>query len=152
MSDPRPDNAVSEPREFPPVSKPRSGWLRTLLYVVIFASGCIVGAGTTVIAIRNSALFAVHHPAKMPSKIAARMTKVLSLSDEQAREVEAILRERQSAIQDIRREFQPRIEMELDRLEEQISAVLDEKQRENWQERFEYLRHTWVPAPPPAAE
>lgn len=152
MSDPGPETARVEPSEIPIASKRRCSWLRLVLYLVIFASGCVVGAGVTVIVVRNGALFAVHHPEEMPSRIAARMARALSLDDEQTREVECILRERQSALQDIRREFQPQVENELDRLEEQVSAVLNDQQRENWRDRFDYLRRTWVPAPPPSTE
>jgi len=122
-----------------------------ILCLVIFASGITVGIGGTLIVLRRSAIYAVHHPEEMPALIAARMERTLSLSEEQRRQVESILRERQETLQGIRREFQPQVESVLDRLEEQVSAVLDEEQRARWQRRFDTLRRTWVPKPPPPA-
>jgi hypothetical protein len=48
----------------------------------------------------------------------------------------------------IRRDVQPRVVAELDRLEEQIAAVLDQGQREQWHQVFEQLRKTWIPLLP----
>ncbi|MHB8900235.1 MAG: hypothetical protein ACYC6Y_15910 [Thermoguttaceae bacterium] len=128
----------------------RSGsWLRLFLYLVIFVSGGLVGAGGGLLIIRSGALFAVHHPEAMPARIVDRIDSSLSLSDPQRRQVESILRERQRAIQEIRVEFQPRVEEELDRLEADVSAVLDPVQREKWQRRIDYLRRTWLPPLPP---
>ncbi|MBN2476509.1 MAG: hypothetical protein JXB62_17980 [Pirellulales bacterium] len=132
-----------------PAAPPRRrAWVRLLLSLAIFVSGVVVGAGGTLIVVRNRVLHAVHHPEDMPAVIAARLRRTLSLRDDQAQQVEQILRQRQLALQEIRRRFQPQVETELDAVEAQISAVLDETQRVRWQKHFEHLRRTWMPAPP----
>lgn len=149
MTYPGTRNEQTDRIETPQICRTRRCWWRVLLYLFIFTAGGVVGIGVTLIVIRDSALFAVHHPEEMPARIAARMASVLSLSEEQRQQVEDILHQRQGALQNIRREFQPQVEAELDRLEQQVSAVLNDEQRENWQARFDYLRRTWVPEPPP---
>ena len=76
------------------------------------------------------------------------MKRRLALDDQQFRQVEEILRRRQAALQEIRREFQPLIETELDRVEDEISAVLSDEQRQKWESHFGHLRRTWIPSPP----
>ncbi len=123
-------------------------WLRLLLPLVIFVSGTVVGAGGTLLVVRNRVLMAVHHPDKMPEIIAARMRFVLSLSDQQTRQVERILRARQASLLKLRQQYQPELEQELDLLDEQVSAVLDEQQRVRWRGRLRGLRQTWLPTLP----
>ncbi len=149
MSDDAGDTQRSDAEEIAPAPRRRRGWLRLLLYLVIFLSGGIVGTGTTLMIIRKSALFAVHHPGEMPGIIADRMERALDLDDEQKRQILDILHERQEALQDIRRQSQPLVEEQLDLLEEQVAAVLDPEQQENWRSRIEHIRRTWIPVPPP---
>jgi hypothetical protein len=85
----------------------------------------------------------------MPSLIAAQMRGTLHLSEEQVQQVEKILGRRQLAIQVIRRKFQPQVEGELDLVEQEISAVLDDQQRASWRDHFGQLRSVWIPAAPP---
>ena len=106
------------------------------------------GTGLTLIAVRNHALHMIHHPEETPTLVARRMRRTLHLSDAQVQQVETIIGQRQCVLHGIRREFQPRVERELDRVEEEISEVLDDEQRAKWQKHFERLRSTWVPSPP----
>jgi hypothetical protein len=118
------------------------------LALLIFVSGVVVGGGVTLIAVRNRALRAIHHPEEAPPRIAARLRSALALSAEQTRQVETIVRTRQQALQAIRREVQPRVVAELDRVESEIAAVLDAEQRAKWHALFNHLRETWLPPPP----
>ena len=88
----------------------------------------------------------------MPRRIAAHLRFHLGLSEEQTRQVEAILHQRQAALQVIRREVQPRVMAELDQVEAEIAAVLDDSQREHWHLMFARLRNTWVPPLPEKAK
>ena len=122
--------------------------IRIVLSLIIFVSGGAAGTGITLLVIRDRVLHAIHHPEEMPALIAHRMRGTLHLSDEQVQQVEKILGRRQLALHAIRREFQPQVERELDRVETEVSAVLDDQQRRNWRERFEQMRGEWIPAPP----
>lgn len=127
----------------------RRTWTRLLLYVVIFVSGGFVGAGVAAMGIRAGVQYVLRHPEEMPEKVAWRLRKSLDLTDVQTKQVEAVLRERQLAIQDIRREAQPKFEAELDLIEHRIADILDGQQRQKWQRVFRRLRRTWMPPLPP---
>jgi hypothetical protein len=127
---------------------PHRRWVRLLLALVVFLSGVGVGVGGALIVVRNRVLHAIHHPDEMPALLAVRLRLRLRLSDEQVQRVEAIFTQRQRALQDIRRRVQPDVEAELERVEQQVAAVLDEQQRQAWQRHFQQLRDTWLPALP----
>ncbi len=119
-----------------------------LLAMLIFVSGLIIGGGLTLIRVRHGALWAIHHPEEAPPQIAAHLRWKLGLSDEQTRQVEQIVRKRQQALQAIRREVQPRVMIELDRVEAEIAATLDDSQRVKWHALFAKLRERWIPPLP----
>ena len=127
--------------------RPR-GWMKALFLLIIFSSGAIVGTCATLILIRQQVHYRLHHPEEMPSKIASRIQWKLGLSEEKTQQVEAILANRQQAIQQIRREFQPQLERQLDQLEEQVADLLDDPQATTWQTWFQEMRAEWLPVAP----
>lgn len=128
----------------------RRSWIAVLLSCVIFACGFLAGGSVVFLYLRNQALFAVHHPQRMPSQIARRLTNLLDLSPDQAAAVQQILQRRQSRLMEIRRDVQPRVVVELDQLEREIAAVLNPRQQEEWHAITRRLRRTWLPPLPPS--
>ncbi|MHB0956652.1 MAG: hypothetical protein ACYC0X_09390 [Pirellulaceae bacterium] len=134
---------------YTPTANGRRVWVRIALWLVIFGSGAIVGGGTTLLVVRNQVLLRIQHPEQMPTTLARQLQWKLSLDDSQRAEVESILYRRQQALQELRREVQPKIEQQLDQTEREISQVLREDQRTKWQTRFRTLRSRWLPPVPP---
>ena len=132
-----------------PVPRKRRFWRALLLGMVILLCGMLIGAGVTVIVLQKFVLYAIHHPEEVPNRVAERLRNKLSLSDEQAKKVKAILTERQKAFLVLRRMARPKVERELERLREEVAAVLDENQARKWRKRFDRLRRQWMPPPPP---
>lgn len=126
----------------------RRGWLRPLLLSMIFLSGLLVGVGLTLMAVRHGVLYGIHHPEEMPVKVTSRLRRPLSLSDEQAAQVESIIRQRQERLQDIRRRFQPEVEAELELVYQEIREILNDQQRQRWDRMYENLKQTWIPPLP----
>jgi hypothetical protein len=124
-------------------------WVTLLLGLLIFGSGFIVGGGATLLALRNRAIYALHHPEKAPARIAAQLRWKLGLSDEQTQQVEKIVRKRQRALQAIRYDVQPKVEAELQLVESEIGEVLDKAQKAKWHALFTHLCNTWLPPPAP---
>ena len=150
-SNPKPGDAEigessSVDQQMLPVRRPF--WKPVLLSLVIFASGAIVGTCATLILIRQQVHYRIHHPNEMPGRIAARIQRKLDLGDEQTEQVQAFITERQQAIQKIRREFQPRLETELNQMQTQIADLLDDSQRVAWEAWFQEVRATWIPQAP----
>jgi len=135
-----------------PRSSQRKTWLRGLLMLVIFLSGTIVGAGGTLLAVRQRVLHKIHHPQEVPAAVTARLRRKFDLSDKQAQQVETILRSRQGEILTLRRQFQPQLEGQLDKVASEIADVLDNQQRGRWEGYFRELRNTWLPAVPKNAQ
>jgi hypothetical protein len=134
---------------------PRSGkpgkWKSVLLGLVILCSGIIIGAGLTGVFIHTIAQNAIRHPEIIPEHAAERMRKKLSLTEDQTRTVKRIMIGHQKNIQEIRREFQPRIDAELDGVRDEVSAVLGPEKAAKWTPKFDELRKLWLPPPAAAA-
>jgi len=131
----------------PRAVRPR-GWMKALLLLIIFSSGAIVGTCAALILIRQQLHYRLHHPEEMPSKVASRIQWKLDLNDKKTKQIEAVLTDRQQAIQKIRREFQPQLERQLDQLEEQVAGLLEDSQATTWQTWFQEIRAEWIPVAP----
>jgi len=134
-----------------PKLRPRRRWLPYVLGVVVFICGCIVGAGGTVLIIRQHLLHAVKHPEEAPPRITKAMRRHLGLSDSQAQEVEQIIRKHQKRLQSIRAEAQPQVVEVLRDVEAEVAEVLDDRQKEKWHTKLKRLRELWMP-PAPAGD
>ena len=87
---------------------------------------------------------------RAPAGLARHLQRMLGLDDAQRAQVEQIFERRQKELQKVRRAFQPEVEAQLDQVEQEVSAVLNDVQRAEWQSRFRELRGRWLPALPPA--
>ena len=130
-----------------PRARRTARWRRLLLYAVILFCGVVIGVGLTLGVLRSRVLKMIHHPEQQSERVARRIDGLLDLSPEQDVKVRAILDERMAGFRDIRQQVLPRVRTELDRLQEEVAAVLDEEQRATWNERFDHLRDTWLPKP-----
>lgn len=120
-----------------------------VLGLVILLCGMVIGAGITVRVARRAVVHAVTHPEEMPAQAAERLAARLDLTDEQRAQVEQILRQRLTTLAALRSRLRPHVDRELDALDAEISAVLDEQQRARWHHDFERLR-TFIQPPLPA--
>ena len=111
-----------------PVPRKRRPWRSLLLGLAILLCGILIGAGITVIVLQKVVLYAIHHPEQVPNRLTERLRGKLGLSDDQAKKIKAILNERQKAFQALRRATRPKMERELERLKEDVAAVLNENQ------------------------
>lgn len=140
-------NDVTLPTPLQPTRRTPT-WVRLLLMFVIFFSGMVVGAYSTGVLIRGKVMESIKTPETVPPRIAARLRRILDLSEEQTAQVTAILDRRRLEIQTIRREFQPRIEEQLNEAQSEIATILSEQQRTLWQQHFAEMRATWLPPLP----
>lgn len=144
-------NSVAPPERTTMAIVPRRRtWLVVVLWLIIFGSGVVVGAGSTLWVVRNRVLYGIQHPERAPAGLARHLQRMLGLDDAQRAQVEQIFERRQKELQKVRRAFQPEVEAQLDQVEQEVSAVLNDVQRAEWQSRFRELRGRWLPALPPA--
>lgn len=127
----------------------RRRWLTVALALVIFAAGFVCGIGLTVVVVVNRIQNAIHNPQVAATQIASAIDRRLGLNDSQREKVEAIVARRQQNLASIRRQVQPQVEAELNELRDEVSAVLDDSQREAWSQLFDRFRNRWLPKLPP---
>lgn len=101
--------------------------------------------------LRHYAQENIAHPEKARERLLAWMRWKLELSESQVRQVAELLRSRQAAVMEIRRQVQPQVETQLDRLEEDVAAVLTAQQQQEWHDMVARLRNQWIP-PLPSGE
>jgi hypothetical protein len=126
----------------------RRYWRRVLMALLIFLGGAACGAAVATMAMKHG----VHHgdqgPHSISSHITSRLADMLDLTDDQAAQVREIILRRHNALVDIRRDIQPRLEVELAVLEKEIAAVLNEQQRVKWHAHAADIRSHWLPPIP----
>ena len=128
-----------EANHLPPPARCRR-WLVWLLMVVVVVSGLAIGGAGALLVARNVVIGLIQHPERTMPELAQLLGRRLRLTPDQVRRVEEILVAREKRIEALRREVQPRIGGELDKIEEEVSGVLDPQQRERWQKLFEQSR------------
>lgn len=124
----------------------RRGGRKVLVLAAVFVLGVLLGAAMTVVVGVQCVQSAMKHPAKIPSRIARRLDRRLDLTAEQRAQVEAILAEGQMSLRAIRADVKPRIKTELNHIADEISAVLTEEQRQEWEPLYERIQLRWMPA------
>jgi hypothetical protein len=136
------------PPPAPPPPRRKRRWLAAILIFFVFVAGMMVGSGLTIAVAVHKLRYAIHHPEEVPARITAVLSRRLSLSRDQALTVEGLIAKRQSRFQEIRREVQPQVQIELDGLREEIAGVLTSEQREKWERLYSESVRTWLPPAP----
>ena len=126
-------------------------WKTALLGILIFVCGIVTGSGLTLVIARRMIIRMLKHPEQAPARVTARLERALHLSEDQTRQIREIVVRRLGNLYRIRQETHPRVREELELLKKEVGAVLNEKQRKIWKERFEKLEKA-IPAPPPPAQ
>lgn len=113
--------------------------------LLLLLCGGIIGASLMAAFGYNRLMATIHAPETIPPRIVARMKWNLSLTDEQAEEVETILTNLQRDLVRIRDQNLPEIERELEQARNEVLKVLTPEQGKIYNLGFERLRETLVP-------
>ena len=130
----------------------RRRWPMIVLMIVVFAAGIAIGAGGTVVYFDQTSRYYRAHPELFPQRMAERLRGRLGLSRQQARQVREIIARRWPAMQEARRQAYPLVKPELDRMHQEIAAVLNDRQRQRWDEYFNSLQRMINPDKPAATQ
>ncbi|MCP4594024.1 MAG: hypothetical protein GY842_25100 [bacterium] len=153
LPDGRTDGSVDSSSIGRPAGKRRRRrLLHGLLALVIFVAGAITGGAVTVGFLKHHVHQILTHPDEAAEHVASRLRSRLDLTDLQFEQVRSILLRRHAELEDIRREVFPRVRSELDAAHGEIAAVLNEQQREQWADHYDYVIRTWFPPPPAEAD
>lgn len=140
------DTQAAENKE--PSARPRRRrhWLWSVLIgAAILICGIIIGACMALVVVRNRVIDLIQHPQKRTAAMVRRLDHALDLSEEQRKEVREVLKQHRSEFEKIRREVHPRIRNQIESLDRDISAVLDEEQKKKWDRYLTRLRRLWTP-------
>ncbi len=118
----------------------KSGIHRFFLGFFLLFCGVLIGASGTAIIGSKLFLHRIGDPDAMHAHALEHLQRRLDLTETQRGRIEGILRERLDTMHRLRSEMRPRLLTELRMMEEEVSAVLDESQRETWRKHFERLR------------
>ncbi len=106
--------------------------LKWVLLVVIFGAGVAVGAAGSAMLIRQRIASVLSQPEQIPDRVVPLLRRRLSLTDEQTKQVAAIVHRRYTALEELRSEFTPRAATELRLLRTEVDAVLSSDQKQRW--------------------
>ena len=118
-------------------------WVMVLVGLVIVVSGAVIGAGVTVLALKNRLAAPPTPGERTAALIASDLRNRYNLTDEQAKQVKEIMARRMEVIEAIRRQAHEQMAAEHETLRAEMKAVLTPEQFEQWLAQFESLR------PPP---
>jgi hypothetical protein len=121
----------------------RRPYLRWLLPMFTFVCGCLVGVGLTATLFQDRMFWMMKHPGPHPERVIEKLKQDLDLAPEQLPAVEKIVHEHDARM----RQLHPLFDQNNRRFEAEISAVLNEGQREKWQARIKQM-HSMFPPPP----
>ncbi len=74
----------------------------------------------------------------------SHMRKEYDLNDEQAEKLTGIVKENRERIDQINKEFRPRFGQSIERMNSEISAILDSEQRSKFEKKQEEMRARWA--------
>jgi hypothetical protein len=132
-----------------PLPMPRRRWrLTVLLGLVIFVSGGVCGIGLGMWLEKQHFLEILRYPERGPERIAARIQSKLQLDDQQTRQVQAIVKKRVSALEEVHRQVDPLLAEQLNLFEADVAEVLNPQQRAEWHRYMKPIPQRWYPLVP----
>lgn len=111
-----------------------------LFSVLTLISGVIIGVGLTLIVSGDS-----NKPKSLPDGwMVERIARDLKLSPQQRGQLDPIVKKHKKAMDDIREEARPKIMAELEQMNDEIMAILDEEQKQIWQDKIKRMQERFT--------
>lgn len=121
-------------------------WKLAFFGLVILIAGVVIGAGLTLMTVGRPQR---HFPAGLEAvneQMIRGLQHALELTDSQQAQVEAIITKHIEALRDVREQARPRIAKEMNLLYEEVRSILDERQRQIWDQQILQLQNRlWQP-------
>jgi len=120
-------------------------WRIAFFGLAILLAGIVIGAALTLIWVRPRPIGWPSGPEFVSKKMIYDLQRYLHLSREQTEKAESILQKHMRKLNDIRMNARPQIVEQLRLMNEEISAVLTEQQKQIWQDRLQQLQRQLQP-------
>ncbi|MCG3137788.1 MAG: hypothetical protein HJJLKODD_01638 [Phycisphaerae bacterium] len=136
----------------PPHPAPRRRrWLMVLIMLGLLLCGGLLGSAVTLVVVAKRVQTVLQHPEEIPRLAAARLRRHLELTEDQTRQLEAILSRHQERVRQIRERFRPRIVERFDELRLEVDELLNPQQQDKWHNWLELQRRLWLPPVSPTS-
>jgi len=126
----------------------RSRWRLLLACGLCLAAGAVSGAGATLVVLARHAERIAANPDQWPGRLERRVNALLDLRPEQRERIGEIIRARFRSFERVRAEVRPQLMRELDALQAEIRAELDESQAARWTSFMTEARRRFQPPAP----
>jgi Spy/CpxP family protein refolding chaperone len=125
-------------------------WRMAFFGLVILLAGLVIGISSTLMVVRHGERVHPWGPGFPSGTIIMRdLQRYLDLSPEQVKKIEAIVKKRMQKLEQLREEARPKVAEQLKLMNEEISAVLTEEQRRDWQQNWKREFHRFQRPPRP---
>lgn len=121
---------------------------RFLILLFIFVCGAIVGSVGGGYWMRERMIAMIRHPEQVPDRILPRIQSELTLSEDQLRLVEEIVRRRHAAMESHRAESYPRQLAEFKAMQREVADLLSPEQRDKWSALCNSVEERYLPVRP----
>lgn len=126
-------------------------WVQVGVLLVVFVSGGVAGAMIATKVIHSRMDYYREHADALPADIVPRLQMRLALTDEQTKQVRAIIANRHPRMIENRRQGAQAMLGEFRMMENEIAGVLDPEQERMWHAIAQSVRQRFLP-PVPANE
>lgn len=115
-------------------------WRMAFFGLVILLAGIVIGGASAFVVVRRTRMDRPLSPTIAITGMMPRLQRDLDLSPEQEEKLKPILQEHMERLREIRVNAGQEISEELQLMQEEISSVLDERQKEFWQRNLQRLQ------------
>jgi hypothetical protein len=124
------DNAIRQSKTRP-----------VIFSLLILLSGIIIGAGATLIFVGPPPDETIPPgPEYFSRRMVDHMTRELALTPEQQKAIQAVIEKHMAVVDQYRDEARPKIRQELDTMNTELLALLDENQKQMWKDSIERMQ------------
>jgi len=116
-------------------------WRMAFFALVILIAGIVIGASSMTIFGRQQMRGKPHAPEVAVERMMRELIEYLDLSFQQRQAIMPVLIEHMEKLHQIRMDVRPQIQQQLANLNEEVSALLDEEQKHQWQRAFRRLQN-----------
>jgi hypothetical protein len=119
-------------------------WKMAFFSLVILIAGIAIGSGLTFIFVHNRITPGPMDIEMINEQVVGRLQQKLNLTDTQRGQFREILTKHISALHQIRQQARPQVAQEMNELHTEVMAILDENQRQIWQQNINSLRDRFL--------
>lgn len=123
-------------------------WRMAFFGLVILLAGIVIGAASMLILAPHRLMRPPQGPEIASERMIPRLRHLLGLSSEQMEKLEPILQKHMQRLHEIRMGARSEITEQLHQMNEEISALLTEEQKQLWQQNLHHLQRQLRPPGP----